>query len=96
MTNVDIDGRTYPVLGRNTKTDKVKAAQSQGRHVPNGFPHYSSRTGLCMCLDLCCQGNRGCKCKFCPCHYSQNDHSKLLAISGNTISSHGMDGENNG
>jgi len=76
--------------------DRVGTAQLQGRHIPNGFPHYSSRTGLCMCLDLCCQGIKGCRCKFCPCQYGINDHIRLAAISASTISSHGMDGENNG
>jgi hypothetical protein len=49
-----------------------------------------------MCTDPCCQGKGGCRCKFCPCQYGRNDHIRLLSISGNTISSQQMDGENNG
>jgi hypothetical protein len=84
------------VLGRSIKTDRILTAQTQGRHVPNGYPHYTSNTGLCMCLDPCCQGKSGCRCKYCPCQYGLNDHVRLLSISGNTISLHGKDGENNG
>jgi hypothetical protein len=84
------------VLGRRVKSDRVLAAQMQGRHVPNGFPHYSSNTGLCLCIDLCCQGRNGCKCKFCPCQMAGKDHSELVLILANTISSRGRDGENNG
>jgi len=76
--------------------DKVRTAQNQGRHVPNGYPHYSSRTGLCMCLDLCCHGSNGCKCKYCPCQYGINDHVRLQSISANTISSLPKDGKKNG
>jgi hypothetical protein len=83
--------RRLQVQKDGKRFDRVGTAQSEGRHVPNGFPHYSSRTKLCMCLDLCCQGIRGCRCKYCPCKYGINDHSRLLSISGNTISSIGED-----
>jgi len=93
MTNT-IEPRPFEgILGRKIKTDRILAAQNQGRHVPNGFPHYSSNTGLCMCTDPCCQGKGGCRCKFCPCQYGRNDHIRLLSISGNTISSTGEDGD---
>lgn len=75
--------------------DKIRSAQRQGRHVPNGWPHYSSRTGLCMCLDPCCMGESGCRCKFCPCQYGINNHELRLTL-GNTISWIGEDGERNG
>lgn len=77
------------------KADRLKISQEQGRHTQNGFPHYSSRTGLCMCLDLCCQNEKGCKCKFCPCQYGINDHVLRLTL-GNTISSIGKAGVANG
>jgi hypothetical protein len=28
-----------------------------------GFPHFSTRTGACLCLRPCCWGPSGCKCK---------------------------------
>ena len=57
--------KTYRDLKR--KADRLAIAHSEGRHVPNGFPHFSSITGRCMCLDPCCNGVNGCKCKPCPC-----------------------------
>lgn len=78
------------------RADNLKIAQEQGRHVPNGFPHYSSKTGLCLCIDPCCQGKNGCRCKFCPCQITEKDHSELVSISANTISLTILDGVTNG
>jgi len=95
--NDTIEQRPFEgILGRKVKTDRILAAQQQGRHVINGFPHYSSNTGLCLCIDLCCQGKNGCKCKYCPCQMAGKDHSELLSILGSTILSTGEDGKNNG
>lgn len=60
------------------KADRAKIAQSRGTHVDNGWPHYSSITGLCMCFDPCCNNDQGCKCKYCPCRILGKDHSEIV------------------
>jgi len=57
------------------------------RHVARGtFPHWSSTSGMCMCLLSCCLGNNGCKCKWCPCdvvgHPAYGRHSGKLNRQG--------------
>ena len=78
------------------KADQLKEAHAQGRHTPNGYPHYATNTGLCMCTDYCCHRSNGCVCKGCICRILRKDHSELLSILGNTILSIGKDFENNG
>ena len=34
-------------------------------HTLNGWPHTSSTTGACMCLDRCCLRESGCICRSC-------------------------------
>lgn len=34
-----------------------------GNHNP--VTHYSSKTGACMCIEKCCIGDGGCKCRGC-------------------------------
>jgi hypothetical protein len=84
------------IQSNKERADNVRRAQDRGTHVDNGWPHYSSHTGLCMCLDPCCQSKWGCKCKYCPCIVTNLDHSELLSILGNTILSTGEDGVRNG
>jgi hypothetical protein len=84
---------------RSKKVDQNEVARMRGAHIPNGFPHFSSITGRCMCLDSCCQGERGCKCKGCPCQAIPDLHSEsplLPLISEDIISSTIMDGIMNG
>lgn len=78
--------------------NQMLTAQAEGRHVPMGFPHFSSNSGLCMCLSACCHGKGGCICKGCMCQMANKAHGMhvLPLTSGNTISSHGMDGTKNG
>lgn len=54
--------------------DKIFIAQNQGRHMSLGFPHLSSNTRMCMCLDWCCQGKGGCICKACLCRMGVKKH----------------------
>lgn len=65
------------------KADQLEQAHTQGRHTPNGFPHYSSITFMCMCLDRCCHRENGCICKGCLCRngeFSGLDHSIIRDI----------------
>lgn len=87
---------SHLLTNKKPRFDRIAAAQSYGRHVPNGYPHHSSNSGLCICLDPCCQNEKGCKCKSCPCHALKKDHSELLSISDNTISLTILDGVTNG
>jgi len=52
---------TRPRLSRRRKPPVPK------QHVYDGFPHYRTATGMCMCLGPCCFDDQGCRCKFCPC-----------------------------
>jgi hypothetical protein len=36
-------------------------------HIPNQFPHLNSKNGRCMCLNPCCLGPGGCRCRSCNC-----------------------------
>ena len=83
------------------KRDINEVRRERGAHIENGWPHYSRYTGLCMCLDFCCQGEKGCKCKFCPCmKYPKIElhsaRSPLALPLANTISLMPMDGTTNG
>jgi hypothetical protein len=49
------------------KVDQNVVARTRGNHIENGWPHYSRRTGLCLCLDPCCLGINGCRCRGCKC-----------------------------
>lgn len=62
------------------KADRLNDAHIEGRHTPNGFPHYSTTTGLCLCLDYCCHRANGCNCKGCPCHAIRMDHSTIIDL----------------
>lgn len=46
----------------------------KNKHEDAGFPHFSSRTGHCMCDDTCCMRDAGCRCKQCPCHTENRAH----------------------
>jgi hypothetical protein len=49
-------------------------------HIENGFPHHSSiAPELCICLDECCNGPAGCKCKSCMCSYGGRQHGYALS-----------------
>lgn len=89
----------YPTIQRKVKVDQNNVARERGAHVENGWPHYSKWSGLCMCLDACCQGERGCKCKHCPCQRMPERHTERFPYplaSANIISSTEMDGITNG
>lgn len=94
--NSTIEPRPFEgILGRKVKTDRILTAQTQGRHVPNGWPHYSTNNGLCMCLDLCCNGKSGCRCKFCPCQWGEQIHGKRSESNRrNSHASDDMEGAN--
>jgi hypothetical protein len=40
-------------------------ARMEGRHVRNGWPHFSSKNHNCLCSDQCCMGVNGCSCAGC-------------------------------
>jgi hypothetical protein len=79
---------------RDSYQDRIK----KETHISDGFPHKSSITGLCMCLDACCQGEKGCKCKSCICQIVKKSHDefKSQSISANTTLLRGMVGVNSG
>ena len=82
---------------RRPKKDQREESRKESRHVDNGFPHYSSKTLMCMCLDSCCNGINGCKCRGCPCRTGQMEHGGVLRLTlGNTISSTGAVSEKSG
>jgi hypothetical protein len=56
----------------HSNPDKRKYAQVKQQHVVkhrqhvyNGFPHFSSSTGACMCFSSCCLDSSGCICRSC-------------------------------
>ena len=53
---------------RGSGTESFTKRRIRNRdHMGNGWPHYSARH-LCMCLDECCNDDRGkCYCRSCPC-----------------------------
>ncbi len=66
-------------------SDKGRAKRKRPRrsrymlHAGNGWPHYSSFTGLCQCLDECCQDEEdGCVCRFCACRQRSKNDTSLL------------------
>jgi hypothetical protein len=60
------NGRTY---------GKYKHDSAIGMHI-------SRRTGMCMCLDTCCQGDDGCKCKSCRCRQGEYKHGDVIPDAG--------------
>ena len=44
--------------------------------------HISRRTGMCMCLDTCCQDEAGCKCKQCRCRQGEYEHGDVIPDAG--------------
>jgi hypothetical protein len=44
--------------------------------------HHSRRTGMCMCLDTCCQDEAGCKCKTCRCRQGEYNHGDVIPDAG--------------
>lgn len=83
------------------KADRNVTARERGTHIENGFPHFSTNSGMCMCLDPCCMGEKGCKCRSCPCRQFPEMElhsviSPLVLTSANTISSTILDGNTNG
>lgn len=81
------------------KPDQNTVVRERGAHVDNGWPHYSRINGLCMCLDTCCQGERGCKCKSCLCRRLPEWHTERRPLPLPLVditSSTGKDGITNG
>lgn len=88
-----------PNFQRNKKVDQNEVARMRGAHIPDGFPHYSHHSGLCMCLASCCMGANGCRCKGCICQQIpewHTDRSPLPLTLVDTNSSIGKGGITNG
>ena len=52
------------------------------RHDSAVGMHISRRTGMCMCLDTCCQSEAGCKCKSCRCRLGEFNHGDVIPDAG--------------
>lgn len=87
--------RNMPFTRGPRESDRRDTAMERGTHIDEGFPHINRR-GRCMCLQTCCQNEKGCKCRLCICKAIGKDHSELASILANTILSTGEDGEKNG
>jgi hypothetical protein len=60
---------------QNRKYGKYKHDSTVGMHI-------SRRTGMCMCLDTCCQDEGGCKCKNCRCRKGEYNHGEVIPDAG--------------
>ena len=59
---------------------KTRRRRTPMAHIPDGWPHKSTHTHMCICLDICCQSDEeGCICKVCPCRYGFS-HDQALAV----------------
>ena len=59
---------------------KPKPKGSLMAHSENGWPHYSYKfPHFCMCLDSCCQGEAGCKCRQCICRLAGIEHGEVIS-----------------
>jgi hypothetical protein len=64
----------------NNRTIRTKKDPVKRNHVNEGFPHFSSKFPYhCMCLDTCCHGEGGCKCKTCVCKSHGIEHGSSVA-----------------
>src|ERR1700733_1393320 len=59
---------------------KLKPPTKRGHDNPD--MHHSRRTGMCMCLDTCCQDEGGCKCKTCRCRQGEYNHGDVIPDAG--------------
>jgi hypothetical protein len=65
---------------------KVRAQKRSMKGIPKGKYrhdvtvglHLSRRTGMCLCLDTCCQDEGGCKCKNCRCRNGEYNHGDVI------------------
>lgn len=92
---IDLNYRGNP----KRKVDINAVVRERGAHVDNGWPHLSRHSKLCMCVDSCCQGANGCKCKMCLCQRLPEWHTERSPYplpSADIISSMEMDGITNG
>lgn len=66
------------VTARNRNKPRTKG--SPMGHSENGWPHFSTKfPHFCMCLDSCCQGENGCKCRLCICRIPGIEHGKVIS-----------------
>ena len=58
---------------------KKKVERQRMGHSENGWPHFSGQFPFfCMCLDSCCQGESGCKCRHCVCRIAGISHGEVI------------------
>jgi hypothetical protein len=67
---------------RNEKNARAKRYGNKNKHDSNVGMHLSRRTGMCMCLDTCCQDEAGCKCKQCRCRDGEYTHGEVIPDAG--------------
>jgi hypothetical protein len=67
---------------RELKRSMKGIPKGKYRHDSTVGMHLSRRTGMCMCLDTCCQGDDGCKCKSCRCRQGEYDHGDVIPDAG--------------
>lgn len=69
--------------GMGLTVELARRTKRRGRiiaHLENGWPHYSSDNGMCMCLDRCCQDDSGCICKTCKCATGRYRHGETISL----------------
>lgn len=67
-------GLTVELARRTKRRGRIIA------HLDDGFPHYSSSNGMCMCLQKCCQDESGCIDPTCKCVTGRYAHGETLSF----------------